>query len=305
MTKETLEHRVVDDPVLGYRHLDPLPDGADLDRFYQSAYIDMIRRGERFPELARLLASGSEAEDERSWIRSTLHADILAALDSLRPPESPRLLVDIGSGIGEFVASATAEGWTAIGLEPSREAADSATARGRTVLCATLEEYLAAGGPADQPAAVVLLNVVEHLLDPTSLLRSARQMLTAGGALVIRVPNDFNPLQEMARSALGHLPWWIASPDHVNYFDHASLRKLVESVGFEVADQWGDFPMELFLLMGDDYVAEPALGPKCHARRQRLELAMDVDARRAFGRSLVALGWGRNTVIVAIAKPQP
>ncbi len=169
-------------------------------------------------------------------------------------------------------------------------------------MCATLQEYVAGSGPPTPPGAVTLLNVVEHVIDPIGLVREVHRLLPPGGAIVIRVPNDFNPLQEAARSKLGHQPWWIASPDHVNYFDHASLRRLVESAGFDIVDQWGDFPMELFLLMGDDYVADPALGPVCHARRRRLELAMDAETRRAFARSLVPLGWGRNTVIVGLAR---
>ncbi len=59
--------------------------------------------------------------------------------------------------------------------------------------------------------------------------------------------------------------------------------------------------MELFLLMGDDYVADPALGPVCHNRRQRLELNLDPAVRRQFARSLVPLGWGRNSVVIALA----
>lgn len=302
MPTDRLDTTVIDDPDLGYRHLDPLPGGDDLDDFYQSAYLDMIRSGQRFPESRRLLSTGHEAESERSWLRATLYADILDALVDHVPPGS-RSLIDIGAGIGEFVASAADAGWSALGIEPSREAVDFAEAKGRPVVCATLEGYLEADGRPTSPGAAVLTNVLEHVLHPADLLRTIRGMLPTGGMLVIRVPNDFNPLQEMARAALGHDPWWIAAPDHVNYFDHASLRRVVESAGFETVDQWGDFPMELFLLMGDDYVADRALGAVCHARRQRLELRMDAAARRAFGRSLVPLGWGRNTIIVARARP--
>ena len=69
-------------------------------------------------------------------------------------------------------------------------------------------------------------------------------------------------------------------------------RRIVEKAGLRVVDQWADFPMELFLLMGDDYVADPALGPVCHNRRQRLELNLDPAVRRQFARSLVPLGMG-------------
>ena len=135
------------------------------------------------------------------------------------------------------MASAAEAGWAAVGLEPSREAVDIAEANGRAV-CATLEQYLGSDGPVERPGAAVTTNVLEHVLDPSGLLRTIRGMLAPDGLVVVRVPNDFNPLQVAAQAALGHAPWWIAAPDHVNYFDHASLRRVVEAAGFETVDQW-------------------------------------------------------------------
>jgi SAM-dependent methyltransferase len=293
---------VLVDPILGYRRLDPMPDEAELDSFYQSAYVDLGRRGGRFPELGHLLAGGEEANLERAWVQATLHADLLDALDRHLPPPMPRRLVDVGSGLGEFVESASRAGWDAVGLEPSNEASELAASLGRNVIPASLEDYAQTGGQLARPGVVVLTNVLEHVREPILLLERIQAFLLPGGAVVVRVPNDFNPLQQVARTQFGHRPWWIASPDHINYFDHASVRRVLESVRFEVVDQWGDFPMELFLLMGDDYIADPSLGPVCHARRQRFELSLEPGQRRAFGRSLVPLGWGRNSIVVALTR---
>jgi hypothetical protein len=57
--------------------------------------------------------------------------------------------------------------------------------------------------------------------------------------------------------------------------------------------------MELFLLMGDDYVADPPLGATVHERRRRLELALPAELRRSIGRAWVQAGIGRNTMVVA------
>jgi SAM-dependent methyltransferase len=293
------------DATYGYRRLDPLPVQADLEGFYQSAYVDLVRAGSRFPELSRLLGNGEGADEERRWLRATFHRDVLDALDEHAPESPRRLLVDVGCGIGELIASAGAAGWEAVGLEPSRDAVAFGVAQGRTILNSTLEGYLAAGGPPDAPQAAILVNVLEHVLDPMGLLGSIRGMLAPGGALVLRVPNDFNPLQESARSHLRLRPWWIAIPDHVNYFDHRSIRGALEAVGYRVVDQWADFPMELFLLMGDDYVSRPEVGPECHARRRLFEERLDPSARRAFGRALVPLGWGRNSIVVAVRPEHP
>jgi SAM-dependent methyltransferase len=292
------------DGTYGYRRLDPLPVEADLDGFYQSAYVDLVRKGIRFPEMGHLLGSEGEAERERAWLKATLHADVLDALDR-HVLSGPRLLVDIGCGIGEFIASASAAGWTTIGLEPSREAVAYGTERGRAIVCATLESYLAEGGPPVSPNAAILKDVLEHVLDPMGLLRQIHGMLAPDGVLVLRVPNDFNPLQEIARSSLDLRRWWIAAPDHVNYFDHPSIRGVLEAAGYRVVDQWADFPMELFLLMGDDYVSRPEVGPECHARRRLFEERLKPESRRAFGRALVPLGWGRNSIVVAVRSERP
>ena len=140
---------------------------------------------------------------------------------------------------------------------------------------------------------------LEHLPDPVGLLRDVAALLAPQGFLVIRVPNDFNVLQLSAQKTLGKAPWWVAVPDHVNYFTYRSLRGLLQRLGWEVVYAQGDFPMEMFLLMGDDYVAHPEVGARCHRKRQQLELALSGEDRRAWYRALAEAGLGRNCLMMA------
>jgi SAM-dependent methyltransferase len=189
----------------------------------------------------------------------------------------------------------------AIGTEPAREIADVGRAEGLEIEVATAADYLARWQRSGAPpfGGIVLLNILEHVPDPVSLLNSLAPALAPGGRLVVRVPNDFNPLQAAARRALGGEPWWVAVPDHVNYFDHASIADLVERAGFEVVERSADFPMELFLLMGDDYRTDPAVGREVHVRRRRAEMALDPATRRALGQAWAAAGIGRNALVAA------
>jgi SAM-dependent methyltransferase len=148
-------------------------------------------------------------------------------------------------------------------------------------------------------AGIVLLNVLEHIPDPATLLIEVIVALAPGGLLVVRVPNDFNPLQEAAQRELGGPPWWVVAPDHVNYFDHASIGALIEGIGLQIVERSADFPMELFLLMGDDYRDDPEVGRRAHQRRRRVELALEPETRRAIGRAWAAAGIGRNALVVA------
>ena len=61
-------------------------------------------------------------------------------------------------------------------------------------------------------------------------------------------------------------------------------------LGFPVAERTTSFPMEAFLLMGENYVGDPALGRACHTKRKRFDLALEQaglgETRRAFYRAL-------------------
>lgn len=286
---------VVVNPIHGYRQLEPIPDSSELDAYYESSYYDLIRRGGRAPELARLIKGGPDAERDRNWRHATVFADAYRWLSSARGQGT---LLEVGSGMGEFLDFMVANAWNVIGLELSEEAASACIDRGLDVRAHTLHDFLANDVTVD---AIVLFHVLEHVPDPEALLRAARTALEIGGDLIVQVPNDFNALQRAALATLEVEPWWVVSPDHVNYFDFGSLRSLLESCGFEVVNEVGTFPMELFLLMGDDYVSSPELGAACHARRVQFELALDDKTRRALGRAWAAAGLGRACLVHAVA----
>lgn len=113
----------------------------------------------------------------------------------------------------------------------------------------------------------------------------------------MKVPNDFSEIQLAAHKQLGKEAWWTAIPDHINYFDFQSLHSLLERMGVEVIYSQGDFPMELFLLMGDDYVGNPEVGSRCHQRRVRFEMAIPDELRRRIYRALAEVGVGRDCLV--------
>jgi hypothetical protein len=65
-----------------------------------------------------------------------------------------------------------------------------------------------------------------------------------------------------------------------------------------------DFPMELFLLMGLNYVEDPEVGATCHAYRVQAELSLPADVRRELFRTFAAGGIGRNLRVVMRATPR-
>jgi 2-polyprenyl-3-methyl-5-hydroxy-6-metoxy-1,4-benzoquinol methylase len=293
---ENNKYTVVEDPVYGYRRLDPIPDETEVKEFYQSKYYDLIRKGGRASELRRIMAGGEEAEKELAWLRSTLYADIQAILE--RQSLNSRRLLDIGCGTGDLIASMGENGWKAAGLDLSSESVEFARKRGLEVYDLSVEDFMEKHQP---PAfdAVTLLNILEHVPNPVALLNLIKRLLADGGIVVIRVPNDFTELQINAQEHLKKQGWWIAVPDHINYFNFESLGTLLERLGFEVVYSQGDFPMEIFLLMGDDYAGDPIMGNRCHQKRVSFEMAVDGDLRRRMYRALSGVGVGRNCLMFA------
>ncbi|HED65423.1 MAG TPA: class I SAM-dependent methyltransferase [Planctomycetes bacterium] len=300
-TTETAEHagptldrkgefEVIDCEACGFRHVLPLPTPEELEATYDEEYYST--------EKPLYL---DEARRDLDWWR-IVYRERLAALDGALGARATRRLLDVGSGPGFFLAEAKAHGWQTLGIEPSRQAAaHSRDELGLEIVETFLDDRSAPEfGRFD---AVHLCNVLEHVPDPRGLLATAASLLEPGGVLLAIAPNDYNPLQRALREADGFEPWWVAPPHHLNYFDMDSLPLLTEAIGLEVLDRTGTFPMELFLLGGENYVGNGSLGRTCHGRRMRLEQTLEKagmgELRADLYRSLADLGIGREVQVLA------
>lgn len=280
----------------GFLQLDPIPDLDELASFYESGYYDQLRSGVRATELARLATDTPDSRLELEWLRETIHRDFIDAAGA-NLGGGARVL-EVGSGRGDLVASFGMAGWQATGLEPARDMAEACRQRGLDVHCSTLDVFLQEN-PDYTADAVVMRFVLEHVPDPIGLLEATRGCLTPGGTLVVEVPNDFNDLQEASVRKLEADRWWIAAPDHINYFDFDSLTQTLNSLGFQVTARSTTFPMELFLLMGENYIGDPEVGASCHRRRRELELSLPCETRRRLYGALAQAGLGRSCLVTA------
>jgi 2-polyprenyl-3-methyl-5-hydroxy-6-metoxy-1,4-benzoquinol methylase len=281
----------------GYYRLDPVPSDKELTRFYESRYYDLIRKGGRAPELRRLSEGGSVAQQEREWLHDGMYRDIDETLKEIAPAKSR--VLDIGAGTGDFVRFMRESGHDAEGIEPAQEPSDAARKRGLPIHTATLSSWASDPSNAGTADVVVMLNVLEHVPDPELMLAQIRTLLSPGGLVVIRVPNDFSEMQDAAQRKLKKEPWWICAPDHINYFSVQSLQSFLANSGMQTVYAMTDFPMEFFLLMGDDYTGDAAAGSAVHQKRVQFELALPSPLRRKLYAALASVGIGRNVMAFA------
>lgn len=287
--------KIVVDEEFGYRRVDPTPDYKEINDFYDKEYYKMVKDGTGKPDqLLKFMGKDvGAAEKERSWLRGSLYSDVQHVLNKFSPGKS---ILDVGCGTGELMTYLKESGFEVHGVEPSGDAAQVAKEKSLCVSNMTVEEF---GKHNNKFDAITIINVLEHVPSPSDVIENLKGMLNKDGILCVVVPNDFSDIQIDTKRALSkENDWWVSIPDHLNYFNFKSLCAFLDKMGFDVCYKQGDFPMELFLLMGYDYIEDKKLGKECHERRVGLEKSLSPNLRRAMYRALSEVGVSRICFVV-------
>jgi len=140
-----------------------------------------------------------------------------------------RSLLDVGAASGLLVSLARKRGWEAVGVEPSQALVQAAASQHAVeLLQGSIPHPALAGRQFD---AVFLVDVIEHVADPSLLLRNASQLLAPNGCLMVVTPD----LGSVARKLLAER-WWHFRLAHVGYFTRGSFERMAEGVGLRVVD---------------------------------------------------------------------
>lgn len=269
----------------GFKHIAPLFTDHELTEFYEQEFY-----GKERPNYFK-----NASLDKEWWILT--YQNHLRIFENLC---SGRKFLDIGSGPGYMLKTAQDKGWDVLGIEPSGDAAEYSRSLGVKVDKDFFTyEKAKKFGKFD---AINLALVLEHVPEPIELLKQIKMMLKPDGVLCVISPNDYNHLQLVLREEHRYQPWWVVPKHHLNYFNFDSIKQLLKSVGFEIKDTFGTFPMEYFLLSGENYVGNDKVGRKCHARRKKFELSLlqaDPELLTNMYRSLSERGIGREFVVYA------
>jgi 2-polyprenyl-3-methyl-5-hydroxy-6-metoxy-1,4-benzoquinol methylase len=150
----------------------------------------------------------------------------IAAIHShFKLPARPRLL-DVGCATGVMLEEAKAAGWDPVGVETSEFAAKYAAEKtGCPVYAGTLEQ---AAFPAESFDVVTLMDVIEHVPNPSELIKEIHRVLRPRGVLFIVTPN-FGSFFVWLYGPKAYGVW----PDqHVVYFQPSTIERLLRHVGF-------------------------------------------------------------------------
>ncbi len=141
-------------------------------------------------------------------------------------------LLDVGCGTGFFLAQAQRTGqWEVMGIEP----VETAAAYARRIVRAPIlvGRFSDVELPRSSFDVITMWHVLEHLAEPIVDLSRAHALLRPGGWLVLAIPN----LESLAARVFG--PYWIGweLPRHLYLFPRKTLRTILTSLGFSVADE--------------------------------------------------------------------
>ena len=287
-------YRAIDCETCDFIHIIPLPTSAELQDYYEKQFYEDSK-----PDYF------IRAAEDRLWLNIGYDTKLDMIEDSVKT--SSRLkkqqlrILDVGSGPGHFLLRAKERGWAAVGLEASPAAVEYSRGIGVEVHHGFFFEEDEWGlGDFD---AIHMQHVLEHVSNPVATLQALHGLLKPSGVLCLEVPNDFSPIQELLFKSMEFPAWWVAPPEHLNYFSKSSLDTVLRECLYDPVAWTTAFPIELALVLGFNYVADSAVGRQVHEFRKSLELSLVAHGRADILRhvydSLLSAGLGRQLIVVA------
>lgn len=290
-----MKANIIRDTKYGYKRLEPVPTEEEVDAFYAEEFYDA---NAKYFNNSALLVQQEQSEFFNSrW--QAIHENLQVFFNDSKL--EGKSVFDIGFGFAQALIYLKNKGLDVAGLEPSEEGVGYAREHGIKAVHARIENFEAIESKSD---VVLLMNVLEHLRDPEkTILNIKDQLLNDDGLLVIDVPNDFNDFQVVANKEYNLDEWWVYPPNHINYFSHETLQCLLKGCGFRIVNCTASFPLDMFLLFGDQYVGNSDLGRQCHEKRVNFEKLMikhgKAEKLKQLYASLAELNLGRSISVYA------
>lgn len=183
------------------------------------------------------MMTGNIFSEAREYYKHDWH-DYYPTVIRLVPPNS--YVLDIGCGRGGLLEYLRDEkNCQVIGLDISHDAIKICKEKSIKVIKCDLEEEKIPG----TYDVIILSAVIEHLIDPLSVLNKVKDNLNENGCIIVGVPN-FSHLMARIQYLLGKnvkrfgddekdVKLGIEPPGHIQFFNKATLSYLLERTGYE------------------------------------------------------------------------
>jgi SAM-dependent methyltransferase len=293
--------RVIDCQICGFIHLESIPAAQELNELYQQHYFNSVKPFDYQAVTDRFI--------EETLINVRYHQPYLdiynRAADLLSlPSEMPLKMLDIGGGNDTLSVLFHLNGWDTCVIEPSKDAAEYL----RKYKVTVFEKFADEIDTLDisDVSFVNMQFVLEHITNPSQLLQKIYRAMAPGGVIRICVPNDFSEGQLAYQEHYQEKVYWVAYPDHINYFSFSSLQQLLHNVGFTEAYRTTTFPLEFLLLGGINYYSneqdQVKVGPFVRQFEEAFKLTGRQDQLHKVYEALAGVGMGRSITMYAVKR---
>lgn len=275
----------------GFYQLREIPDAETLKKYYESKYYQNDKGH----------YSKQYSQDELTFLFNKLEQKYYVINKRLNLNQGK--LLDIGSGEGWALNFFKRKGWEVVGIDYSDFGCKTHNPDCiPQLIIGDIDEKINDICNSESRYDVVWLdNVLEHVPDPSFLLKRLYTVTATNGILVVEVPNDFSVIQEeLLKNEHITKPFWIAIPDHISYFNLKSLLALSRQAGWDNKYYMSDFPID-FNLFNEytNYIKNPSVGKSCHHARVELENIIhniSVEKAATLFHSYADLGLGRQII---------
>ena len=194
----------------------PRPEIHELPEYYKSEkYISHTDSSVSFFDKVYQRVKNYMIDKKLDWIE--------------KEKKSRGVLLDIGTGTGDFLVRAKSRGWTVRGIEPNEKARRLSSQKG-----VPLEGELSVL-KAHSFDVITMWHVLEHVPDLQKQIEELSRLLKKDGVLVIAVPNFKSYDAEIYER------FWAAYdvPRHLWHFSRNAIPNLFHPKGFRVMKEKG------------------------------------------------------------------
>lgn len=176
-------------------------------------------------------------------------------------PSTTKTLLDVGCAKGLFSKLAKQKlGVTTWGIELNPEAASVAKELMDKVICKDVKNAIEEI-PNNYFDCIVFNDILEHLIDPYSLLYFVKRKLTQRGVIVASLPNIRHApiLYDLVINGnWSYQEWGVLDKTHLRFFTKKSIRKMFEDQGYTILKMDGINRSESFR---GKFVSKLLVGP--------------------------------------------
>lgn len=201
-------------------------------------------------------------------------------------------LLEVGAGFGTFCGEVRSRDVfeRVVAVEPTPDLARTCRSRGLEVLEMPVEQVQL--DPQTRFDVIANFEVIEHLFAPRDFVQHCARLLRPGGLLVLTCPNGLGFDVEVLGTASNTV-----DHEHLNYFNPASLARLLSSCGLEVLETFTPGKLDAELVRNKVLEGEFDIADQPFLRTVLVDRWDEVGA--AFQDFLVTQGLSSNMWVVA------